>query len=156
MNLSSQIAKHFRDIHFGGNWTTSNLRDHLTDVTWQQANIQIQDLNSIATLVFHSLYYVNVVKNVLLGGPLVGNDKLSFTPPPIQNQAEWEAYLQNAWSEIEQFAQLVEQLPEDKWFTDFSEQKYGNYYRNVHGIIEHSHYHLGQIVLIKKIIMKEV
>jgi len=33
------------------------------------------------------------------------------------------------------------------------EEKYGNYYRNFHGIIEHCHYHLGQIVLIKKMLL---
>jgi hypothetical protein len=32
--------------------------------------------------------------------------------------------------------------------------KYGNYYRNLHGIIEHTHYHLGQIVLIKKLLKR--
>ena len=31
-------------------------------------------------------------------------------------------------------------------------EKYGNYFRNLTGIIEHLHYHLGQIVLIKKLI----
>ncbi|HAI83731.1 MAG TPA: DUF1572 domain-containing protein, partial [Chitinophagaceae bacterium] len=28
----------------------------------------------------------------------------------------------------------------------------GTYYRNILGLIEHTHYHLGQIALIKKII----
>ena len=31
-------------------------------------------------------------------------------------------------------------------------EKYGTYYRNFHGLIEHAHYHLGQIVLIKKLV----
>jgi hypothetical protein len=43
-------------------------------------------------------------------------------------------------------------LPESKLAETFSDEKYGNYYRNIHGIIEHTHYHLGQIVLIKKIL----
>ncbi len=46
--------------------------------------------------------------------------------------------------------QQIEQLPESKLWETFSDEKYGNYYRNIHGIIEHIHYHLGQIVLIKK------
>jgi hypothetical protein len=154
MSISSQIAKHFRDIHFGGNWTTSNFKDQLADVTWEQANIQIHDLNTIATLVFHSYYYVNIVLKVMQGGPLVGNDKLSFTHPPVHSQADWEAFLNNAWTEVETFAKLIELLPDEQLSADFSDPKYGNYYRNIHGIIEHSHYHLGQIVLIKKIIAK--
>jgi hypothetical protein len=46
----------------------------------------------------------------------------------------------------------VEQLPEARLWDDFSNGKYGNYYRNITGIIEHLHYHLGQIVLIKKML----
>jgi len=49
---------------------------------------------------------------------------------------------------------LIEQLPEAKLGEIFSEEKYGTYYRNIHGIIEHTHYHLGQIVLIKKILLQ--
>lgn len=46
----------------------------------------------------------------------------------------------------------LETLDEAKLFEDFADPKYGNYYRNLHGIIEHTHYHLGQIVLIKKLL----
>lgn len=34
----------------------------------------------------------------------------------------------------------------------FKEEKNGSYYRNFCGIIEHFYYHLGQIVVIKKIL----
>ena len=58
------------------------------------------------------------------------------------------------WSDAEIFASLVEQMPEQQLWEDFADNKYGNYYRNIHGFIEHCHYHLGQIVLIKKIIQQ--
>ncbi len=47
---------------------------------------------------------------------------------------------------------LIAQLPEGKLWEDFADKKYGSYYRNLQGIIEHTHYHLGQIVLIKKML----
>lgn len=65
MNSTKQIAKHFRDVHFGGNWTFVNLKDTLADITWQEAITKYKDLNTIATLVFHSNYYVNPVLKVL-------------------------------------------------------------------------------------------
>lgn len=49
----------------------------------------------------------------------------------------------------ENFATDLERFPENKLWDDFSEGKYGNYFRNIQGIIEHTHYHLGQIVFIK-------
>ena len=154
MNLTTQIAKHFRDVHFGGNWTSVNLKETLTDVSWQQATTKIYSLNTIATLVFHINYYISAVTKVLQGEPLTAHDKYSFDLPPIQNQDDWEKLLNKTWSDAENFARLIEQLPEGKLGEIFSEEKYGTYYRNIHGIIEHTHYHLGQIVLIKKILLQ--
>ena len=156
MNLTAQIAKHFREVHFGGNWTSSNLKDHLADVTWQQATTQVYSINPIATLVYHINYYVSAILKVLRGEPLDAHDKYSFDLPPILSQEDWEKLLDKTWTDAEDFAILVEQLPESKLGENFSDEKYGSYYRNFHGIIEHTHYHLGQIVLVKKILLQAI
>lgn len=65
---------------------------------------------------------------------------------------DWENMLQKIWTDAETLGQLVAQMPDEKLWTDFKDNKYGNYYRNLHGIIEHAHYHLGQIVLLKKLV----
>ena len=137
------------------NWTASNLKDHLKDVTWQQATTQVYSLNTIASLVFHVNYYVSAILKVLQGEPLNAHDKYSFDLPPIKTQEDWQKLLDKTFTDAENFASLVEQLPETKLGEDFSDTKYGNYYRNLHGVIEHTHYHLGQIVLIKKILTEK-
>jgi len=152
MNLPSQVAKHIREVHFGGNWTSSNLKDTLSDVTWQQALTKIDSFNTIATLVFHMNYFVSAVLEVLQNRPLNAHDKLSFDHPAINSQQEWQNLIDKTLREAEKFADLVEQLPENKFREDFSDKKYGNYYRNIQGIVEHCHYHLGQIVILKKLI----
>lgn len=152
MNTPQQIAKHLGEVFFGGNWTTINLKDTLADVTWQQAVTPVYSFNTIATLVYHMTYYVTAVTRVLEGGPLDASDKLSFNHPPITSQQEWDNFLEAKWLEAEHFAKLIEKLPENILGENFSDSKYGIYYRNLHGLIEHTHYHLGQIVLIKKII----
>lgn len=154
MILTEQIAKQFRDVHFGGNWTASNLKENLAGVTWQQATTKVYSLNTIATLVYHMNYYVIVVIKVLQGEPLAGNDKYSFDHPPILSQEDWKNFLDKTWTDAKNFANLIEQFPERRLWEIFSDKKYGNYYRNIHGIIEHIHYHLGQIVLIKKILLQ--
>lgn len=153
MNLKAQIARHFREVHFGGNWTSVNLKDSLAGITWQQATTKVYSLNTIAALVYHINYYVSAVLKVLEGGSLDAHDKYSFDFPPIQSDEDWEKLLNKTWTDAKSFVTLIEQLPESKLENDFSEKKYGSYYRNLHGIIEHTHYHLGQIVLIKKIIL---
>jgi DinB superfamily len=152
MTLPQQIAKHFRDVHFGGNWTSVNLKDTLANVTWQQATTKIDSLNTIAALVYHINYYVSAVTKVLQGNLLDAHDKFSFDLPPINSQQDWENLLRKFWADAENLAGLIEQLPESKLDEIFVQEKFGTYHRNLHGIIEHTHYHLGQIVLIKKLL----
>lgn len=152
MSTASTIAAHFRHIHFGGNWTCVNLRDTLKDVTFQEALHQREGFNTIVALAFHINYFVDAVLKVLEGGPLDAHDKFSFTHPPIHSEADWHRLLDKMWSDAERFAALVEQLPEDRLHADMADPKYGTWYRNLHGIIEHSHYHLGQIVILKKLV----
>jgi len=155
MSVTKQIANHIREIHFGENWTCSNLKDNLVDVTWQQATTQVYSLNTIATLVYHTNYFVSAILKVLQGEPLNAHDKYSFDHPPIKSHDDWKNFLDKIFIDAENFANLIEQLPENKLWETFSDEKYGNYYRNIHGIIEHTHYHLGQIVLIKKILQAD-
>ncbi len=155
MNPVKLIAKQFRDVHFGGNWTSSNLKDQLADVTWEEATKKVYGFNTIAALVFHMNYYVDAVLKVLKGNSLDAKDKYSFDLPPIQSPGDWNKLLDKTWKDAGEFANLIEQLPESRLSEDFVDSKYGTYYRNLHGVIEHIHYHLGQIVLIKKIISQE-
>ena len=154
MNHTAQIAKHLREVYFGGNWTASNLKDKLSDVSWQQATTPVSSLNTIATLFNHLTYYVTAVTKVLEGGPLDAKDKYSFAHPPIKSQEDWEAILDKAWLDAEKFARLIELLPDDQLDENFAEEKYGSYYRNLNGIIEHIHYHLGQIAIVKKLLLE--
>jgi hypothetical protein len=154
MSLSTHIAKHFRDIHFGGNWTTVNLKDSVAGLGWQEAITPVFNCNSIATLVYHATYYVSVLVKVLEGGPLDAKDAYSFQLPPIQSQHDWEALLNKAWADAATAAQLIEQLPDSRLTDVFVDEKYGNYFRNITGTIEHLHYHLGQITIIRKIMQQ--
>ena len=155
MNLTGQIAKHFRDVWFGGNWTSVNLKETLMGVTWQHATTRVYSLNTIATLVYHINYYVSAVMKVLQGEPLEAHDKYSFDHAPILSHQDWEKLMNKTFTDAENFAALIEQLPESAFWDNMAGEKYGNYYRNLHGIIEHTHYHLGQIILIKKILLAD-
>ena len=152
--LSAHLSKHLREVYFGGNWTSVNLRDSLSDVTCQQAITKFHSLNTILALVYHINYYITAVTKVLQGETLNASDKFSFDHPPIQSEEEWQNLLDNTWEGAEKFATLIEQLPDSKLWQNFEDGKYGNYYRNIQGIIEHTHYHLGQIVLIKKLLQQ--
>jgi len=152
MSLTKQMARHLREIHFGGNWTWSNIKDSLADVTWEQATTQIYSCNSIAALVFHMNFYLNVVSLRLQGKSIKFKHENSFDGPLITSEQEWQNLLQKTWADADDFANVIEQFPEHKLWDNISDE-YGNYYKNIHGVVEHNHYHLGQIVILKKILL---
>lgn len=149
MKFTEQIAKHLRDVHFGGNWTAVNLKDKLAGVTWQQATTPLGSLHTIATLVFHMNYYVDATIKVLRGRSLDAKDKFSFDCPPISSEEDWEHLLNKTWADAEELASLIEGMPDEQLADYFVAEKYGTYYRCLLGPIEHCHYHLGQISVMK-------
>jgi len=146
------MADQFREVQLNGTWVATNLKAELSDVAWEQATTKIGSLNTIAALTFHINYYVAGIVQVLEGGPLDIRDKYSFDLPPIESPADWDRLLNKTWSDAERFAELVERMPDEKLAEAFAGEKYGNYYRNIQAMIEHSYYHLGQIVLLKKLL----
>ena len=156
MKLTTQIAKQFREILLDGNWVAAtNYKVQLSDLTWKQATTKIGSLNTIAALTFHINYYLTGVLNVFKNGKLEIRDKYSFDLPPIKSKEDWEKLLNQMWKNAEEFAVLLEQMPDNKLDEIFVDEKYGNYHRNIDALIEHSFYHLGQIVLIKKMLQQD-
>lgn len=152
MSISHQIALHTEQVFFGGNWTASNLQAQLADVTLKEALTQVYDLNTIATLTYHIYYYIKVALPVLRGGALDAHDKFSFDHPSFHSEEDWAQFQEQIWRDVRAFVEAVRALPDSQWEAAFYDKKYGSYYRNLLGTIEHSHYHLGQLALVKKII----
>lgn len=153
MESTLQIAKRFREVILNGTWiANTNFKDQLTGTRWELATTKINSLNSIGALTFHIHYYIAGLIKVLEGGPLDIKDKYSFDMPLVQSQDDWDKLLKQFFDDSEKFAALVEQMPEDQLKHVFVDEKYGTYQRNIEAVIEHSYYHLGQIVLIKKVL----
>lgn len=152
MKFTQHIANNLQKVYFGGNWTASNLKDQLKDVDFQMATYTIAELNTILSLTFHIHYYLKGTMDVLKGGDLTIRDQYSFDHPQLQNEEEWQAFLSNIWTEAKEFIAHIEALEDDILETYLAEEKYGTYFRNLVGIVEHTHYHLGQIAVIKKMI----
>lgn len=153
MNFTAQSAKHLRDVFFGGNWTTTNVREVLLDVDWKKATTKTGSFNTIVGLTYHIGYFVSAILQVYREGKLDAHDKFSFDHPAIQTEEDWQQLKEKMFSEVEEVAAYIENMQDDKLSEFFMDPKYGNYFRNIHGLIEHTHYHLGQIVIIKKLIV---
>lgn len=156
MENSKQLANRVREVLLNGTWiANTNYKHSLSSLSWEQATTKIGSLNTIAALTYHINYYTTGVLNVFEGGELEIRDKYSFDIPEIKSQEDWENLLNEKWSTAEKFAKHVELMSNEQLTANFVNEKYGTYQRNIEAVIEHSYYHLGQIVLIKKIINEE-
>lgn len=156
MKTQQAIASQLRNLYTGGNATGVAMKEVVDDITWKEATQAIHDCNTIGTLLYHTQYYIRIVSRVLKGEPLEGHDSLSFNHPPITSEEDWNNIKKAVFQEIEEMALLIEQLPDIKIWENFELAKYGSYYRNLHGVIEHTTYHLGQMSLLKKIIRRQL
>jgi len=154
MNFTNSIAKQFREVYLDGTWIATNLKKELQDLSWEAAITKVGSLNTIAALAFHLNYYLSGLIKVYKVGTLDIKDKYSFDLPPISSQDEWVSLQKDIWQNSEELAQLISALPEKEIFAPFVEEKYGTNYRNITGMIEHGYYHLGQIVILKKLIIE--
>lgn len=152
MKNNQQLANRFREVLLNGRWVANtNFKDQLENLPLEIAQTKVGDLNTIAILAQHVHYYIKGVSKVFKGGDLEIKDTYSFDFPPMTSETEWKSFLQTFFRDAEEFATHVEKLPENTLNNPFTNEKYGTYQRNIDGMIEHCYYHLGQIVLIKKL-----
>ena len=154
MTRNISIAGRLREVLLDGHWiANTNYKDQLQSINWQHAIQKVGCLNTIAALIYHVNYYLAGLLNAFKTGKLDISDKYSFDFPEINSEADWNAVVTDFLNNAEKFATQVEQMDDDTFDQPFVDEKYGSYLRNIEGVIEHSYYHLGQISLIRKMII---
>jgi hypothetical protein len=153
MTRNEFIASRLEEVLLNGRWVANtNFKEQIESVTWRQATQKVGTLNTIATLTFHVNYYLGGILNVFNGGGLEIRDKYSFDLPPIKSETDWKRLVGDFLTNAEKFVEHLAKIPDGKLDEAFVDEKYGTYWRNMEGVIEHCYYHLGQISLIKKLI----
>ena len=152
MNTTKQLAKHLHQVYFGGNWTEVNVKSTVSNISWEIATKKIEGFNTILALTYHIHYFTKVQLKVLEEGLLEGKDSESYNHPNITSQLQWEQLHNMMWKDAERYITLISELQDETLEQYFTKEKYGTYISNILGLIEHTHYHLGQIVIIKKMI----
>lgn len=153
MEQTEQLAQRIRQVILNGTLIAStNFKDQLIDSDWQVAVANPGTANTLADLAQHVHYYIAGVLNVFTNGTLEIRDKYSFDFPPISSQDQWDSFLNRFWQDTEALANAIQNMPEEQLEQSFVDKKYGSYKRNIEVLVEHSYYHLGQVVLIKNLL----
>lgn len=156
MKIAKILADSLKEVLLDGKWVAgTNIKNEIIDLDWKIATLKIDSLNSIADLTFHIDYYLAGVLNVLEGGELEIKDKFSFDYKHIESQKAWKLLIDKFCNDSEKFIRAVENMTNDDLENIFVKKEYGNYFRNLTVMSEHCYYHLGQIMLIKKMIKQK-
>lgn len=150
---SDSLATRIREVILSGKWiANTNLKEQLSGLSLELALKKTGNHNSIAALSYHIHYYLSGVLRAIETGVLDIRDQYSFDMPALSSDKAWLELQQKIWADAEKFADVVGKLTNDQLHADFVNPKYGTVERNINAIIEHSFYHLGQIVLIRNLI----
>ena len=154
-DMTKQIAKQLKELYFGKSWTASDYQSQLEDINLEQALTSVKGLNSIATLLYHTTYYIDAQLSVFRGEKLTASDKESFYLPEMDSEMDWQNMIDISLQKAQALIDHVEEMSDAKLSENFYGEKYGTWHRNLLGLLEHNYYHLGQISLIKKLLQSD-
>ena len=148
MSQAAALAQRLQEVILDGTWiANTNFKKELNTTSLAQVSKPIRSYNTVEVLAQHIHYYIAGVKQVFLGGELSISDRFSFDFEPMQNDEAWQNFLALFWKDTEELVNLIKTLTDDQLDAIFVKEAYGSYKRNIEALIEHSYYHLGQIVL---------
>lgn len=152
MKETERINGLIKALYNGHPWLDVNIMDNLSKLTWQQASCKVHPgLNTIWEIVNHLVSWrMNVLQRVQ-GEVIKTPADNYFAPVTKQSEGDWIAAMerfqvsQDAW--IQFLAQSEDSILEKAYPVNQM-----SYYEHIHGIIQHDAYHLGQIVLLTKLL----
>ncbi|MEL7342730.1 MAG: DUF1572 domain-containing protein [Bacteroidota bacterium] len=153
MNTAQSLAKRLQSLYFGHNWTSTNVQSQLEQTNLELATKKLGEHNSLAALLFHITYYIEAQLKVLEGGPLDAHDRFSYDVPEFPSEAEWEAFKARCLQLAKRYIEAVGALSQEAILHHMADPKYGSWQQNIQGIIEHSYYHFGQMVVLRKLLL---
>ncbi|SHM57878.1 DinB family protein [Flavobacterium chilense] len=152
MSESKRVSNLYQSIYNGNPWLEVTLAHTLENVTAEQAYRKINPkLNTIWEIVNHLIQWRRNILRRVQGETIITPDHNYFVPVLDSSEAAWEQSLQNLAKSQELWSACLNDF-NDADFEKIDQNNNHNFYEDIHGIIQHDVYHLGQIVILKKLL----
>lgn len=156
MSIAELVAQHLLDVYKGNNWTEVNIADTLKDVTLSEAIIVTEaSPNTIAALVHHLAFWNSAMTARLKGTEMKIPEDNGYKTPDLKTEADWQRIKDDNMASAAELADIIGNIDEERLFQPIVPGR-SSIYKNVQGTVEHIHYHLGQIVILKKLIRRQL
>ncbi|MET1054251.1 MAG: DinB family protein [Pedobacter sp.] len=149
--IQSLIAQHLLEVYNGGNWTENSIKEVLEDVSVKAAEtVTAASPNRISAIVHHLTYWNNIMVLRIRAESTDIPETNGFDAPILETQEDWDRLRAlNLESARLLSAEILNFEPQD--ITQPILPGYSSVYKSLHGCIEHTYYHLGQITIIKNL-----
>ncbi|SFD88216.1 DinB superfamily protein [Chitinophaga sp. CF118] len=152
MEITALIAQHLIDVHMGNNWTEVDLSGALSDVTVEEATtITNASPNTIAAILHHITYWNRRMVGRINGEDFPESTVNGFDVPQLHSLEDWQQLKDDNLASAQGLATAIRGFDKDKLEVPIL-PGYSTAYKNLQGSVEHVHYHLGQIVIIKQLL----
>lgn len=156
MSEVDRIRNQFERAFNGGAWHGPSVRELLNGVTADQAAAHpIPGAHSIWELTLHIAAWEDARRRRLEGDPAQLSDDENFPPITDTSEAAWEEAKRKLLKLHNQLLVAItatEDARLDQPIIDSAETTFNSVYVTLHGGVQHSLYHAGQIAVLKKAI----
>ena len=153
----SRIADQLRRAFSGDAWHGPSLRETLAGISAEQANGRpIPAAHSIWELLLHIETWVHAPRAAMTGTAMPALDKTDHIAaevdwPPVRAtaKADWEAAKKHAFGAAEEMTAAIEKFGDSRLNETVPGRGY-DFYFLLHGVVQHTLYHTGQMAALKK------
>jgi uncharacterized damage-inducible protein DinB len=145
---TARIADQLRRVYAGASWLGPPLTAILSDVTQEQAGRQpIGNAHTIWELVLHIAAWMRIARERLSAKQT--RDETESENWPVM-AGSWQDTLAVVEREERQLEQAILLFPDERLNEPAPATEPQTFYELLHGVVQHTAYHAGQIVLLKK------
>jgi uncharacterized damage-inducible protein DinB len=148
-NIETQrIAKQLSRLYKGPSWLGPSLKELLSDIDEVRARRRILPAaHTIWELVLHIAAWLSIARE-RLSAPETRDATAEEDWPPMAGS--WPDATSLLQSEVNALEQALRAFPDDRLQQRAPATEPQLFYEMLHGVIQHSAYHAGQIALLKK------
>jgi hypothetical protein len=150
MSGTKRILNHYDGVLNGDAWHGDAVWPVLDNISAEEAAARpIPSAHTIWEIVMHMAFWENVAAQRLAGLRSGLVEELNFPPMPAATEENWRKTLDQLRDSNRVVRQALAKLDANK-LDELTAAGKRTFYGEARGILEHHVYHLGQVVLLKK------
>ncbi len=151
MTEKSRIISLYEKLYSGEPWIDVNLFDTLSNITAEQASKKIHNCNTIWEIVVHMIAWRENVLRRLQGEVITTPANNYFSAVTDTSDEDWEKTLRLLERSQQNWLSFLKDYDMKMINVQYPANQM-THHEHIQGILQHDCYHLGQIVLLLKLI----